>query len=78
MKRNIKIPALCLTILCAGVAAVFSFLLIQNYRGQFDTEMTYADMTNHVRAASVALSVFILLGAGAAWSLVHLLRRPRP
>jgi hypothetical protein len=78
MTRNVRIALLCLSILVATVAAAFSLVLIQNYRSQFDMEMTYAEMTRHVRAASVALSLFVLVGGLASWSLVRVLKRPRP
>jgi len=44
-------------------------LLVQNYQSQFDTEMTFEQMTTHVHRAYAAAVLFISVGMVATWSL---------
>jgi uncharacterized membrane protein YidH (DUF202 family) len=74
MNRKLKIALLAFIVLFTILAAVFCALLIQNYREQFDMKMTHAEMTEHVRNASVALALFVVAGFVALWRLIHLLR----
>ena len=54
---------------------VVCVFLIQNYRWQWDMEMTYAEMTRHVRNAQIVLACFGIAGATAAWAFVRILRK---
>jgi hypothetical protein len=78
MRRRPKVVLLCLSILAATIAAAFSIVLLQMYRSQFDMETTYAEMMRHVRAASFALCLFVLVGGLASWRLRRLMKHPRP
>jgi len=76
MKRIANIVVLTLAILFAAFCVAFWLALIQNYRSQFDMDMTHAEMTRHVRNASIALAAFVAFGVAAAWQLVRVIRRP--
>ena len=74
MSRSIKIALLSVIALFAILAAGFCVLLIQNYRWQFDMKMTYAEMTRHVRNASLALGTFVFTAVFALYRLIRLVR----
>ena len=79
MNRKLRIVLLTLIVLFTIVAVAFCALLIQNYRWQFDTEMTYGEMIRHVGYASIALALFTVTGVVASWRLARLVRtRPGP
>jgi hypothetical protein len=74
MNRKLKIAMLSLLILFTVAAVAFCVLLIQNYRWQFDMEMTHGEMIRHVRYASIALALFAATGVLGAWRLLRLVR----
>jgi hypothetical protein len=76
MNRKFKIALLSTFLLFAILAVPLCALLIQNYREQFDMQMSYAVMTWHVRNAVIALVLFAIIGAVSAWRLVRLVRGP--
>jgi TRAP-type C4-dicarboxylate transport system permease large subunit len=77
MNRKTKIALLSALLVFTVLAVAFCALLIQNHRWQFDMQMSYAEMTRHVRSAFIALVLLTIIGGVSSWRLVRLVRGSR-
>ncbi len=75
--RRTKLAILATLFLLALCGILICAFLIQNYRWQWDMEMSYADMTRHVRIAEIVLTCFVVLGASSAYAFVRIFRNAR-